>query len=623
MIRHLLALGVLAALPLAGLAAEAEPASKKEEKKATGVKARVAVFRLAGPVTELPVDDPFAFGSATGISLKDLVARLKKAASDPAIRAVVLLPAGYSIGVGQIEEVRQALKKVRAAGKEVYAHADSLGMRDYVLLSGASRLSVVPTADLWLLGIGGEAPYLRGLLDKIGVKPDFLTCGAYKSAAESFMRTGPSPEAEKMQNWLLDGIYDTMVRLIAEGRGLKPEKVRELIDGGPYRAKGAQEAGLIDAIEPLQQFEAMLKSKYGKDVVFDKKYGQKKHPTLDLSSPFAGFKILSELLSPTKKKGTGKDAVGIVYVDGPILLGGSEPSLFGGNAARSSEVRRALDEAARDDSIKAVVLRIDSPGGSAVASEIILDATRRVKARKPFIVSMGDIAGSGGYYVACAADTIFADESTITGSIGVVGGKLVTTDMWAKVGVTFKEYKRGKNAGLLTNAEVFSPEERKQMQAWMDEVYDVFKDHVVKIRGKRLKKPIDEIAGGRVYTGRQALELGLVDKIGTLRDAIDHVADKAKLKDYEVRVVPEPKNVFEKMLEEALGEQDEKPGLDTASRSRLPSRGRHDSLVELALPHLRHMDPERVRVLVRALEQLQLVQQEGVILMVPELGIGR
>src|SRR5205823_586218 len=263
---------------------------------------------------------------------------------------------------------------------------------------------------------------------------------------------------------------------------------------------------------------------------------KKKESKLDLSSPFAVFKMFGDLAAEGSKKKGGKSAVGIVYVNGPISMGSGAASPFDSAGATSTAVRKALDEAARDDSIKAVVLRVDSPGGSAVASEIILDATRRVKAKKPFVVSMGDVAGSGGYYVACGADTIFADEATITGSIGVVSGKFMTTEMWKKIGITFKHYQRGKNAALLIYGSVFSKEERARLQSWMDKIYDVFKDHVVAIRGKRLKKPIDDLAGGRVYTGRQALELGLVDKIGTLRDAIDHVAAEAKLSDYEVRV---------------------------------------------------------------------------------------
>src|SRR5205085_4145641 len=233
-----------------------------------------------------------------------------------------------------------------------------------------------------------------------------------------------------------------------------------------------------------------------------------------------------------------KNAVGIVYVDGTIALGTGKSSPFGGaTGAHSTDIRKALDDAARDDSIKAVVLRVDSPGGSAVASEIILDATRRVKAKKPFVVSMGDVAGSGGYYVACASDVIFADESTITGSIGVVSGKLVTSGAWKKIGVTFKSYKRGENAGMLSSDEPFSKTERERMQGYMDEIYNVFKGHVVAIRGKKLAKPIDELAGGRVYTGKQALELGLVDRIGTLEDAIQYVAKEAKVSGYEVREI--------------------------------------------------------------------------------------
>ena len=174
------------------------------------------------------------------------------------------------------------------------------------------------------------------------------------------------------------------------------------------------------------------------------------------------------------------------------------------------------------------MLRVHSPGGSATASEIILNATKRVKAKKPFVVSMGGVAGSGGYYVACGADTIFADASTITASIGVVGGKFATTAMWNKVGITWKSYKRGANAGMLSSDSVFTPAERQKLQALMNEIYGVFKGHVTAIRGNRLKKKIDELAGGRVFTGRQALELGLVDKIGTLDDAIRFVAARGQ-----------------------------------------------------------------------------------------------
>ena len=573
MVRRLssaLIMAVLAPVLVVQTARASSPDDKADSKKDS---ATIAVFRLHGTITESPQDEDFFFGSGRQLSLKDLVARLKKAAEDKNVRAVVFLAEGEAPGSAQIEEVRQAMAQIRSAGKEIYVHADSLSMRDYVLLSGASRISVVPTGDVWITGLYGESPYIRGLLDKIGVKPEFLTCGAYKSAAEVFMRESPSPEAEKMQNWLFDSLYKTDLDLIASGRGVDASRVKAWIDGGPYIADKAKDVGLIDAVEERQDFSAMLKKKYGKEAIFSHKYGAKKQPDLDFSSPFAMFKIWADLLGEGKKKSDKKGAVGIVYVDGAISLGAGESSPFGAvSGAYSSNIRKALDEAARTDSIKAVVLRVDSPGGSAVASDIILDATKRVKAKKPFVVSMGDVAGSGGYYVACGSDTIFADKATITGSIGVVSGKFVTNPMWKKIGITFHAYQRGANAGVLSSAQPFSSEERQRMQGWMDDIYGVFKQHVKDIRGNRLKKPIDELAGGRVYTGEQALALGLVDKIGTLEDAIKYVAAEAKLNDYDVRVVPEPKNFIERLIEEASGGKDEPHRLDLASHVRAGPR---------------------------------------------------
>ena len=353
-------------------------------------------------------------------------------------------------------------------------------------------------------------------------------------------------------------------------------------------------------------------------MAFDHKYAEKKSPQLDLSNPFAIVKLLGDAMNETKtKKASTKSAIAIVYVDGAISVGhGQSSPLGGGNGAYSTDVRKALDEAARDDSVKAVVLRVDSPGGSAVASEIILDATKRVKAKKPFVVSMGNVAGSGGYYVACASDIIFADQSTITGSIGVVSGKLITNPMWAKAGITFTPYQRGKNAGMLSSATPFNPEERERMQSYMDEIYGVFKGHVKAIRGDRLKKPIDELAGGRVYTGKQALELGLVDKMGTMHDAVRFVAEQAKISDYDVRVVPEPKNIIEQIMEAASGGKDDPKRLDTTTpRLRLVG----PSLVDMAAPHLQHLDPQRVRMIRTALRQLQTLHQEGVCLIMPEM----
>ena len=597
--------------------AQAKPAGAVAAKDATkepdAPKPRVAVFRLAGPVQETPKEEVFNFGGETGIPLETLVSRMDKAAKDSSVKAVVILLDQPTVGLAQAEELRQAITRLRAAGKDVIAHADTIsGLGQYLLLSAASHLSVVPTADLWITGVYGEAPYLHRLLEKVGVKPDFMTCGDYKSAAEIFLREGPSKEAEAMQNWLLDSLYDTQVKRIATSRKVSPELVKAWIDSGPHSAEKAKELGMVDAVEHRQELEARLKQQFGSDIVFDRKYGSKAEPKLDASSPFGLFKFWGELLGASRPAESKKPAIGIVYVEGPITLGGQAASMFQDAVASSSSIRKALDAAAADDTIKAVVLRVDSPGGSALASEIILDATRRVKAKKPFTVSMGNVAGSGGYYVACGSDTIFADETTITGSIGVVGGKLATSGLYDKLGVTFKSYRRGQNAGMLASSEVFTPGERLKMRSWMDEIYGVFKGHVTAIRGNRLKKPIDDLAGGRVYTGRQALELSLVDRLGTLHDAVKHVAALAKLTDYDVRVVPKPKSFLEQLLEDGA-DNDSRKGLDVVHKP---------TLLELAQPYLRSLDPTRAELVRNALGRLELLNREGVILMMPELGLG-
>src|SRR5688572_10172577 len=283
--RRLVALVVLLLAPLFVLA----PIARGEDKQTdTSI---IAVFKLDGPVTESPPDEmAVIFGGEKGTSLKDLVAHLNKAANDPNVKAVVFLPAASGIGMAQVEEVRQSIQNLRSKGKDVYAHCDSMGMRELALLGGANRLSVVPTGDIWVTGLFGEIPFLRGLLDKVGVQPDFLTCGAYKSAAEIFARTEPSPEADAMQNWLMDGIYESYVKMIAQNRKADESKVRGWIDNGPYTARAAREQGMIDAEEYREDFEAMLKSKYGADVKFDKKYGEEPQKKLDLSSPMAIFK---------------------------------------------------------------------------------------------------------------------------------------------------------------------------------------------------------------------------------------------------------------------------------------------------------------------------------------------
>lgn len=592
-------------LPTSVHAAEGDKPAEKAERTRP---AEIAVFELKGPVTETPTPDDPLFGSVGSESLKSLVDRLDQAVGDDDVKGAVLLLGNTSFGYAQVAEIRSAVERLKAAGKPVYAHADSLQFGGYLLLSGASRLSLVPHGDLWATGIYGEQMFLRGLLDKLGVQPEFLTCGDYKSAGEMFMRSEPSPEAAEMTRWLYDGIFEEALALVAKGRNVEVATARSWIDDGLFSAESARDKGLIDAVEPRADFEEHIKSQHGADLKFVRKYGQKSGDTLDLNNPFAAFQLWAQILAGPQTRKSTKDAVAIVYVDGNIMHGTPTASPFGSTGgAYSTPLRKALDEVARDTTVKAVVLRVDSPGGSAVASDIILAATKRVAAQKPLIVSMGNVAGSGGYYVACGTDTIYADEATITGSIGVIAGKLVTTDMWRKWGINFSPVERGANAGMLSGYEPFTDAEEAQLQGWMNEVYEVFKGHVTAARGDKLSKPIDEIAGGRVYTGRQALDLGLVDKLGGLDQAIADAVGRAGLEQgkYEVRVHPRPKNFIEQMFAELVPQP---KGDDKHLSMRL---------LDTALPALQAADPERVDMLRHALRQLDIIQQEGVMLTMP------
>jgi len=575
----------------------------------------VAHFHLGGVLSEKPMVDPFGLMAGEVTSLKDLVRRIGKASTDDRVKAVVLTFDRMQLGFGQLEELRRVIEQVKSAGKKVYTYAEDMSTGQYGLLCVGDRLSVAPQSTLWLTGLYGESLYVKGLLDKIGVQADYLHMGDYKSAAEMLTRTGPSQPAEENTNWLLDSLYGSLVDMIARSRGKTPEQVRAWIDQGPYVAEQAKEKGLIDAIQTREEFLAQVKSELGGQVEVDNRYGQEEKAKVNLASPLGFFSLLSELFKAPAAPTSQKDAVAIVYVEGAILPGYKQPTLFGVyDAACSGDIRKALEDAAQDDSVKAVVMRVDSPGGSAQASDVILNAARLVKARKPLIVSMGNVAGSGGYYISCGADAIFADAATITASIGVVGGKLVTTNLWNKLGVNWVSHKRGANADLLSSARAFDDAQRKVIQDYMQQVYDVFKGHVTQGRGSKLRKSIDEIAGGRVYTGRQALDLGLVDQIGGLQQAVEYAAARVSLQDYEIRVVPEPKDFLTQLMEDISGEGERPTDIRLSSVSSLLVG--QPTLAPL-LDLLQKTEPQRARALLQALQRIELIRQESVILMMP------
>ncbi len=576
---------------------------------------RIVHLHLGDYVSEQPFDDAPSLFGAPGQSLKGLLDKLDYARTDDSVKGVILTVQAPMIALGQIEELWTALHTLKDAGKPVYAHIGDVQTGSYALASGASRINVVPTDSVWITGMQMQGFYLAELFDAIGVEAEMMQMGDFKSAGEMFTRSGPSDAASQNMEWLLDGLYGTVVDLIATGRGLTAENVRALIDGGPYEAEKAKEAGLIDSVMHLDQFLDEIREEHGDDIYFDNDY----LGTRDASTGAFG----------TLARANRDDTIALIYAEGMIMRGYEQVSPFGmgGGIVYSGDLVKTLEYAIESGDIAALVLRVDSPGGSAVASEEILRAVSRVQdAGIPVVVSMGSTAASGGYYVACKADAILADASTITASIGVVGGKMATEDLWKSLGVNWHSWKRGENANLLDFVTPFTPEQRTSMESWMGDTYDAFKAHVQEGRGEKLTKPLEDMAGGRVYTGAQALELGLIDEIGGLHEAVAKAADLADLEEgqYSLRVLPEYASFLQTFLAALSGEESRSSDLSAHAAPRL----RNLAAATLKIPGaeqdprwaaLETLAPVESRALIRALHAAQALSTEHVLALMPEL----
>ncbi len=569
-------------------------------------------LRLDGPVMEAPNDAAglmALFQEKETHTLHDWVTMIHKAANDQNISGLVLIIESPEMSFAQAEEMTHALQAFKAKGKPVYCYLDYASNLSYALAAAASHITIAENSELEIVGLHGGMMFFKGLLDKIGVEADMLHCGAYKSFIEPYTRTEPSPEAAENVNWLLDGLFDRWIGMIADGRKLPADEVKKLVDMAPLTAAQALEHKLVDEVSSFPDFKKKIYKEFGKDVKILKKLEQDTGTQIDLQNPFAFFGFISKMMEQSATP--EEPGLGLIYIDGGITVGKSDQGSFGGSTAGSTSVRALFEKAREDDNIRAVVLRVDSPGGSALASDIIWEAATRCGQDKPLIVSMGGVAGSGGYYVAVPGDTIFADATTITGSIGVGGGKLILKGLLEdKLGITTTEFNRGRHAGLMSVNRKWDQSEREWMTKLMDDTYQQFKGRVQSSRGDRLKRDLEEIAGGRVYTGAQALELGLVDQLGGLSDALDFAAKKAGLGvDYKVHVLPKPSGFeeFVGMLQQMMGKEDQDefqigPSATVSS----------DPLFKAALPLLRELAPGEVNELMRGLRNLVIIQREHV-----------
>jgi protease-4 len=449
--------------------------------------------------------------------------KLKQASHDPNVAGLVLRIKPFGLGIAKMEELRALLQEFKANGKWTACYADTFGEfgpgnGSYYLASACDTVYLNPVGELNLLGLNAEVPFLRGTLDKLHIFPDFDHIAEYKTAMNMLTEKSMTDAHKEMMESLVNDIYAHLTDNIAASRGLTPEAVRAAIDRGPLNAKTALQVKLVDGILFEDEFEDKIKAKTGGklSVVDDGSYG--------LDSP-------------------GGERIAVVFGMGAIFVGESSSSPFDDSANMGSETYvKAFKQVRKDPSIKAVVFRVDSPGGSAIGSELIRHELVKTKKEKPVVVSMSDVAGSGGYWVSMSADKIIAQPSTITGSIGVVVGKFNMSGFWSDLlGITFGEVSAGKNADFYSSLKNFTPEQKQAMRTFMEEIYDDFVKNVAEGR----KLPVEEvrrIGKGRVWTGAQGLDLKLVDRLGGLDAAIEEAKKLAKIPaDKEVELVPYPK----------------------------------------------------------------------------------
>ncbi len=534
--------------------ADKKSGAKKEEAKPKIEKVRFARLTLDSSLPESP-ESSSPFGSIQS-DLRSLLNRLDKAAKDDKIKGLVLDISNPGLGRGKINEVRQAIADFRKQGKKVYAQLEMGMPEDYLIATACDEIVMPESGVLVVPGVRMEAMFFRGTLAKLGVKADFLHMGDAKGAAESLTRRSYSKPVKENLSALVDDLYDQMIETIATDRKLKKDEVVKLVDIGLLSATKAKECGLVDRLAyPHELREALDNEDKERDFVYVENYGKQAVDT-DFSGPAGLFKLLGAMSSSSSSSKGSDKKIAIVYAVGPITTGESAQDLFGGSSVGSTTMVEALRKAAKDDKVAAIVLRIDSPGGSAIASDLIWSEIESIK--KPVVASMGDVAASGGYYIAMGTDHIIAEPGTVTGSIGVVGGKIAIKGLYDKIGVSVDTISRGKNSGLFSESSGFSPSEREAFEASMRETYKQFTTKAAEGRDMKVED-LEKLAGGRVYTGRQAKKNGLIDELGTLGDAIAKAKSLAGLdKDEKVKLetLPEPVDFFESLFGDTKGEKE-------------------------------------------------------------------
>ena len=489
-----------------------------------------------GVIEAIP-DDPVAQIMLQGSQpVLDVVDALDRATTDRRVKALVARIGGGGIGLAHVQEIRDAVARFRASGRRAIAYAETFGefgpgSGGYYLATAFDEIWLQPSGDVAITGLMYESPFFRGLLDKLGIVPQMDQRYEYKNAMNVFTERGFTEPHRRAMRELMDSQFAQILRGIAAGRNKTEDEVRALFDGGPYLGVEALDAGLVDALGYEDEVYAKLREEHGDDV--------------DLL-------YLGQYLERAGRPHAKGTTIALIHGNGGVVRGRGGYSPIDGSVNMGSEsVVEALRTAIDDDRVKAIVFRVDSPGGSYVASDTIWRETRRVRdAGKPLIVSMGNVAGSGGYFVAMHADKIVAQPGTITGSIGVLGGKMLTSGLWDKIGLSWDEVHTSRNSTMFTGTHAYDEAGWARFQAFLDRIYTDFTTKVAE--GRRLPiETVREIAKGRIWTGEEAKRLGLVDEVGGVDTAVRLAREALGLEadaPVRLRAIPAKKKPFEALF---------------------------------------------------------------------------
>ncbi|MCB1783938.1 MAG: signal peptide peptidase SppA [Alphaproteobacteria bacterium] len=520
----------------------------------------VLYLTLNGDLDDLPHEVSFADPLANvPPSLKSFTDTLYRAKNDPRVYGLYARIDGGGYSLAHLQEMRAAIIDFRKSGKFAYvfspSYGESGGMGAYYLASSFDEVWMQPMGIVSVAGLSLQEPFFRDVLDKIGVEPQFFQRKEYKTAYESLNNSHMSQPNREMMGELVGDLSHSIMSDLAEETGMTPAHLKTLVDRGIFVADEALRAGLLDKVDYsdvlVDRINSFASAKAGgeevpyvnfEDYMYDYLQSKKGNPA-------------EAFLAKHEKKRSTKPGVALIYAVGVIMPSSTEAAaptgLMDDGVAAADDIAGAIEDATDDDNIKVIVLRVNSPGGSPTASETILRAVSKAqKEGKKVIVSMGPTAASGGYWISAYADRIFVLPTTLTGSIGVLGGKVSAEELWKKVGVNWEGVQWGANSGMWSMNAPFSKGEAERMNAMLDNIYDGFLARVAKGR-KMSVADVDKIARGRVWSGAKAIKIGLADEIGSLDDALDYAAVQAGAKDRhgaDVRIMPEPLSPLEKLV---------------------------------------------------------------------------